>query len=130
MANSYPQKNTLADKYLHGGQVLDISSASVAYTPIPSQGIIVDAFCSISAAITSADSVITVKISHAGATAVTIGTITVPNSGSAAGDTVAMVITGSETARSCARGDTLIFDSGGASSTTSIGTFMAVLREL
>lgn len=129
MANAYPTQRGLADKYVPGGQLVDVSTASISYAPVPSQGIIVDAFCTISAAITGADAVVTVKVIKDGTTT-TIGTITVANSGSAAGSTFAMVVSGSEAARSVKRGDTIVFDSDGASSTTSIANFLAVLREV
>ncbi len=129
MANSYPEARPLADKYLPGGQLADVSTASIAYAPVPAQGVIVDALATISAAITSADAVVTVKVIRSGTTT-TIGTITIANSGSAPGSTFAAVLTGSEMARSVKRGDTLAFDSDGASSTTATATFLAVIREL
>lgn len=114
----------LADKYINC-QLVDVSTASVAYVPVPAQSVLQTVYCAISAAITSADSVVTIK---KGST--TLGTITLANSGSAAGSVFTAVMTGTEIARTFAAGDTLILDSDGASSTTSIGTFTAVFREL
>ena len=130
MANSYPSQRGLADKYIPGGQLVDVSTASISYVPIPSQGIIVDALATISAAITTADGIVTVKVIKDGAAAVTIGTITLVQVGSAIGSTFMMVVSGTESERSVKRGDTLVFDSDGACNTTSIGTFLAVLREV
>lgn len=128
MANTYPEQRGLQDKYIPGGQLVDISTASISYVPVPSQGIIVDALCTISAAITVANAVVTVKVIKSGTTT-TIGTITVAYSGSAAGSTFTMSVTGSEADRSVKRGDTIVFDSDGGSTTTSIANFLAVLRE-
>jgi len=128
MSNSYPTARGLADKYVPGGQLVDASAASISYVPIPSQGVIVDAFATISAAITGANCIVTVKVIKDGATS-TVGTITLTQSGSAIGDTFSMVISGTEAVRSVKRGDTLVFDSDGESSTTSIANFLAVLRE-
>lgn len=126
---AYPEQRPLGDKYIPGGQLVDLSTASISYAPIPSQGIIVDAFATISAAITTADSVITVKVIKDGATS-TVGTITAAYTGSAAGSTFRMVISGSEQVRSVKAGDTIVFDNGGQSDTTSIANFLAVIREL
>lgn len=125
---AYPTARSLAEKYLPGGQLVDVSTASISYVPIPSTGIIVDALCTISAAITVADSVVTVKVIKDGTTS-TVGTITVTQVGSAIGSTFSMVVTGTESVRSVKRGDTLVFDSDGASTTTSIANFLGVIRE-
>ncbi len=129
MTNTYPSPGNLQDVILPGGQLVDVSSASLSYAPVPFAGVIVDAFATISAAVTSANSVVTVKVFRGSALAsTTIGTITIANSGSAPGSTFAMAITGSEADRSVGRGDVVVFDSDGASSTTSIANFAAVLR--
>lgn len=125
----YPEKRPLADKYLPGGQLVDVSTASISYVPVPAQGVIVGAFSTISAAITGSNCVVTVKVIKDGATT-TIGTITITQSGSAPGDVDSMVISGSEMDRTVKAGDTLVFDSDGASSTTSIANFLGVIREL
>lgn len=126
---AYPEARPLGDKYIPGGQLVDLSTASISYAPIPSQGVIVDAFATISAAITTADSVVTVKVIKDGTTT-TIGTITVAYTGSAAGSTFRVVLSGTEAARSVKAGDTIVFDNGGQSDTTSIANFLAVIREL
>lgn len=128
MANNYPITPDLQDVAIPGGQLVDVSAASVSYVPIPFAGVIVDAWAAIAAATTSADSIVTVKVSKAGATAITIGTITIVQSTSAIGKTYQMAITGTESARSVMPGDAIFFDSDGAGSTTSIANFVAVLR--
>lgn len=127
MANTYTQPAPLQDAIIPGGQLVDISSASISYAPIPFGGIIVDAFATISAAITGTDCVVTVKVIKGGVTS-TVGVITALVSGSAPGSTFQMVMSGSETIRSVKPGDTIVFDSGGESSTTSIANFAAVIR--
>jgi hypothetical protein len=127
MANNYPAGRSLQDVIVPGGQLVDLSTASISYAPIPVDGVVVDALSTIAAAITGADCTVTVKAIKSGTT-VTLGTITVTQSGSAAGDTDTMTITGSEADRTVKRGDTIVFDSDGASSTTSIANFVAVIR--
>lgn len=121
---AYPTPRPLADKYLCG-QIVDVSTASVAYITVPAQSVLVDGYCALSAGITSADAVITVK---KGST--TLGTITLANSGSAAGSSFQLALTGSEADRTFAAGDVLVLDGDGASSTTSIGRCTMVMREL
>jgi hypothetical protein len=121
---AYPEKRPLADTYLNC-QLVDASTASIAYVPVPSNSVLVGAYASLSAAITTADSIVTIK---KGST--TLGTITLAYSGSAVGSTFTASLTGTEAARSFGAGDVLIFDNGGQSDTTSIVTFTAVMREL
>jgi len=115
---------------LYSAQIIDVSTASIAQIPIMKAGKFIDAKISLSAAITGADSIITVKKYPAGVVgdAVTIGTITLANSGSAAGKNYSISITGNEAACTLADGDTLAFDGGGESSTTSIGRISALVR--
>lgn len=129
MSNAYAGQRSLAEKYIPGGQLVDVSAASISYAACPAQGVIVDALCCISAAVTSADSIVTLKKKAGGATAVTLGTITVAYTGSAIGQVFTAVMTGTEADRSVAKGDTLICDSDGVSSTTSIANFTWVIRE-
>ncbi len=113
---------------LPGGQLVDVSTASISYVAVPYQGVFRTAWACISAAVTSADSVVTVKKKSGSATAVTLATITIAATGSAIGQTIEAVVTGSEIDRTFAMGDTLIFDSDGVSSTTSIANFLAVFK--
>lgn len=128
MANNYPAQATLQDIPVRG-YLADVSTASISYSPIAFTGVIVDAYATISAALTTANGIVTVKASHQGATAVTVGTITLTQVSSYAGQTFRMVVSGSESNRSCTPGDTLLFDSDGACDTTSIGQFVAILRK-
>lgn len=123
-----PVHTLLSDYVVPGGQLVDVSAASISYAPIWCKGVVVDAFATISAAVTGSDTVVTVKVSKSG-TSTTIGTITVAVTGSAAGSTFQMAMTGSEIARTVSQGDTIIFDSDGVSSTTSIANFVAVVRD-
>lgn len=127
MANNV---NSTTNVVVYNAQVLDVSTASIAQTPVPLPGRVIDAWGTISAAVTVADSVVTLKKYPAGvvANAVTIGTITIVQSGSAAGKTYQMVITGNEAACTVAPGDTLALDNAAGSSTTSIGRFSMVVR--
>jgi hypothetical protein len=124
---AYNTNAPVFDRAFPGGQLVDISTASISYAPIPFSGVIVGAFSSISAAITTADGVVTVKVIKDGTTS-TIGTITVTQSGSAPGDVDSMVISGSEITRTVKAGDTIVFDSSGACDTTSIANFTGVVR--
>ncbi len=121
---AYPNKAALADKY-YGCQLVDVSTASIAYLPIVAQGVIVDAWAAISAGLTTANGTVTIK---KGST--TLGTITLTQSGSAAGSTFQASFTASEANRSVVAGDVILFDSDGACDTTSIGVFTLVVREL
>lgn len=122
-----PVNSPVTDRVMPGGQLVDISTASISYAPVALKGVIIAALCSISAAITGSDSVITVKVIRGGVTT-TIGTITAAVDGSAAGSVFQMVLTGTEGERSVNVGDTLVFDNGGQSDTTSIANFVAVVR--
>ncbi len=114
--------------HLHAGQLVDVSAASISYVAVPYQGVFRTAWACISAAVTSADTVVTVKKKSGSATAVTLATITIAATGSAIGQTIQAVVTGTEIDRTFVEGDTLIFDSDGVSSTTSIANFLAVFK--
>jgi hypothetical protein len=99
----------------------DISAASSAFVVSPFRGKITRVYSTIFNAITSADAVWTMKING---TAVTGVSVTVANSGSAAGD----VDSGTPTAANAVNeGDYIEFVSDGASSTTCPATFTAVI---
>lgn len=125
---SYNRSHDEHEWTLSGGQLVDVSGASVSYVAVPFQGTLKTAWACISAATTSADSIVTIKKKVGSATAVTLGTITVATSGSAPGSTFEAAMTGSEIDRTFAAGDTLQFDSDGAGSTTSIANFLAVFK--
>ncbi len=113
---------------ISGGQLVDVSTASISYVAAPYQGRLVNAWACISAAVTGTDSVVTVKKKAGALTAVTLGTITVVVLASAPGSTFQMAVTGSEADCTFNAGDTLQFDSDGVSSTTSIANFLAVFK--
>lgn len=115
-------------KVVPGGQLVDVSAASISYAPVPMRGVIVGAIATISAAVTGSDTTVTVK-SIKGSTSTTIGTITIAVSGSAPGSTFLASMTGTEINRTVNQGDTIGFDSDGVSSTTSIANFDALLRQ-
>jgi len=123
MANAYPQQRALAEKYLNG-QIVDVSTASSGWIAIPGQGVIVDAWCVISASLTTANGTITIK---KGST--TLGTITLTQSGSAAGSVFTATFAGSESSRSVKAGDVIEFATDGACDTTSIGALTMVVKE-
>ncbi len=127
--NVYNGRRPLFDKYVPGGQLVDVSAPSISYAPIPASGIARMAYATISAAITSADAIVTVK-KISGSTTTTLGTITIANSGSAAGSTFEVVWSATQENRNVKAGDTIVFDSDGASSTTSIANFVLVIREI
>jgi hypothetical protein len=97
----------------------DVSTASSAFVPSPCRGKIVKAGSSIYAAITGADAAVTMEING---TAVTGGSWTITQSGSAPGD----VDTANPTAANLvSEGDAIEFISDGASSTTAPAMFYA-----
>ena len=120
---------TLSDR-IYNAQMIDVSTASVTYIPIARKGRLIDGWCSISAALTTGDGTITVKKYPAGVSgsAVTCGTITLVQSGSAAGNSFRMSVTGSEVDCTFASGDVLALDGDGACDTTSIGRFSMIVR--
>lgn len=125
MALSFP--SSINTRYVPGGQVVDVSTASISYVPVPCRGVVVGGYATISAAITVANSIVTMKVIKSAVTT-TIGTITITQSGSAAGSTFEASMSGSEVARSVAPGDTITFDSDGGATTTSIANFVAVIK--
>jgi hypothetical protein len=121
---AYPEKRPLADKY-YNCQILDLSTASVAHIAIAAPSTLVDAYVTLSAAITNASDVITFK---KGSTS--LGTITIAAADSAIGSVHRIVLTGTEAARTFSSGQALVVDNGGESDTTSIGRVTIVMREL
>ena len=64
-------------------KITDVSTAGQVYVPVPDAGKIVKVITALNGAIGTANAVLTLKI---GGTAVTGGTVTITQSGSAAGD--------------------------------------------
>lgn len=99
----------------------DVSALSSAYVAAPVSGMLVRAYSCINNAITGADCTWVVKING---TAIT-GTVTITQSGSAAGDVDEIVYAAPTFVN---KGDKIEFASAGESSTTSICNFAAVIR--
>lgn len=97
----------------------DISSASSAFAVAPTRGKIINMGSVIYNAITGADSAVTSKIAG---TAITGGSWTITQSGSAAGDVDSAVPTAANFVN---EGDNIEFISDGASSTTCPAMFFA-----
>lgn len=116
----------------YNGKIANLSAASIEYIPVTRRGRLVAGGCAMSAATTVAAAVVTVKKYPAGvlADAVTCGTITVSQTGSAAGIVTPLVLTGSESACTFAPGDTLVIDNAAGSTGASVGTFSLTLRGL
>ncbi len=121
---AYPANYTVAD-WMVCGQIIDVSTASIAYLAPGANGRLERAYCCISAALTTGNGTITIK---KGST--TIGTITLVQVGSAIGSIYEAVFTGSEADRYFSAADTIIFDGDGACDTTSLGRITAVMRGL
>lgn len=79
---TYPNTPPVSRKFITA-YIADVSTAGQIYVVPGFRGKIIKAYSALNAAITTADAVLTLKI---GGTAVTGGTITITQSGSAAGD--------------------------------------------
>lgn len=112
---------TLNDLMIYG-RIADVSTAGQDYLPAPDAGRIHGLYATLSAAITSADAVLTVKTA-----AGTVGTLTITQSGSAPGSTFYTEFSPSATNYVNA-GDYIEVETDGGSSTTSIATLAVVLR--
>jgi hypothetical protein len=105
----------------------DIASPTIAYVAVPFKGRVIAGGCTISAALTVANTIVTVsKVNPAGATV--LGTITIPNAGSGAGSVYGMTITGSEAACSVEAYESLKFDSDGGGTGPAVGSLVAMIR--
>lgn len=112
---------TLNDYFLYG-EIADVSTAGQIYIPVPDDGKIIKAFSVIDGAIATSDATLTLKI---GGTAVTNGTITITQSGSAAGD----VDTAEPTAANAVvEGDAIEVETDGASTNTVKAGICIVVR--
>jgi len=115
--NNRPLTEATVQAYL-----VDISTASSAWVVSPWRGKITRVYSIIDTAITGANAVWTLEING---TAVTGVSVTVTQSGSAAGDMDEGTPTGANTVE---EGDKIEFISDGASSTTSAVMFTAVIE--
>lgn len=102
-------------------QMADVSTASSAYVAAPASGRLARAYSCIANAITGADCTWTVSVNGVAQT----GTVTITQSGSAAGDVDEIVFSASISVQ---KGDTIAFVSAGESSTTCVTNFTAVIR--
>ena len=119
------QENRPIDEIYLTAYLADISTASSTFVACPVRGRIVKAYSTIHAAITGADAVWTLEVNN---TAVTGVSVTVANSGSAAGDVDSDTPT-SATTSLVNPGDRIEFVSDGASSTTSPCTFTVCIQQ-
>jgi hypothetical protein len=117
-----PANRPLTEDSVHA-YMADLSTASSAFVVSPWRGKITRVYSVIYNAITGADAVWTVEING---TAVTGISVTVANSGSAAGDMDSDEPTGSN--HYVTEGDVIEFVSDGASSTTCPTMFTAVIE--
>jgi len=102
---------TLNDYFINF-KIEDVSTAGQVYVPVPDDGKIIKVLTALNGAIGTADAGLTLKI---GGTAVTGGTITITQSGSAAGDVDSCVPTA---ANSVVEGDAIEIETDGASTNT------------
>ena len=116
-----PENRPLTEGVLNA-QMADISTASTVYVPVPWRGRIVRYHSAIANAITTADGSISLTING---TAVVRSTITVTQSGSAAGDVDSAFPTGANYVN---EGDYISIVSTGACDTTCITQFSIVIE--
>ena len=117
------QEHTPFDRIYLTANLVDISTASSAFVACPVRGKIVKAWSVIYAAISAADAIWTLEINN---TAVTGVSVTVANSGSAAGDVDEGLPTSLSTSQ-VLPGDRIEFVSDGASSTAAAATFTVAI---
>ena len=115
-------ENTPLDERVVYAYMADVSTASSAFVRAPCRGRIVKMGSALYAAITGADAAITTEING---TAVTGGSWTITQSGSAPGDVDTAVPTAAHRVNA---DDNIEFISDGASSTTAPAMFFAVIR--
>ena len=110
------------DHFVLNVEEADVSTAGSVYVVAPSDGQIEKCYSVISGAIGTADAVVTVKING---TAVTDGTITITQSGSAAGDVDSCT---PSAANAFVAGDYIEFATSGASTNTIIANYTALCK--
>lgn len=100
-----PRKSS---RFMVHGKISDISTAGQIYIPVPFAGTIKSVYTALNGAIATADATITVKTAGG-----TVGTITVANAGSAAGDVDSLTASLANT--SVAAGGTIEIETDGSS---------------
>lgn len=103
--------------------IADVSTASDVYIPVPVTGILKKVYCSISGAITLADTIIT----FANPTGDMTDTLTVAYAASAAGSTFSKVIT-NQANRKFVAGQRIKIACGGQSTDTALGKVVLVFE--
>jgi len=121
------EPHNLQTNSMNVGSMADVATPGTLNAPIPFRGRVVGAGCSISAAVTGANTVVTVnKVNPAGVTP--LGTITIPAAGSGPGSSYGMVLTGNEIACSVEAFESLSFVSGGEGTGPAAANFVAIIR--
>ncbi len=118
----------LHEKFAGSTTITDVSAASSSVPiPCPYDGRVVEIFGTLSAAITVANSNVTLEISkNGGAFVAATGTMVVAFTGSAAGSTFRARLSG---ANAVNRGDAFRFTSDGGSTTTAVLSCGAIVSE-
>lgn len=133
MADNNYRTHVPMDSNVYQVRIDNISSSpATVYIPITMVGKVLDVRACIANAITSANATITVaKIAGGTATPVTLGTITITQSGSAGGNTFDWTIatTGTEDARTVNAGDSISVATDGGSSTSCVAWFTIVVDD-
>lgn len=119
-----PAPSTMTDWLVHG-QIIDVSTASIAHIAVGARGRLTRAYVCLSAAVTIAGTVITIKKASTA-----IGTITITVADSGVGSVHEAILTGAEADLTFADNTAVVFDCDGDSTTTSIGRITAVFRRL
>lgn len=118
---AYPVQVPLTHRMLTV-ELPDVSTASQRYVAPGFRGKIVNAYSALNTAITNADATLTLKING---TAVTNGTITITQSGSAAGDVDSCTPSGANTFQAT---DNIEVETDGGSTTTAAAVVTLVLE--
>lgn len=113
---------SLNDYFIYG-RIADLSTAGQVYLPCPDGGNVVGVVATLNNAITSADAVITVKTANG-----TCGTMTIANSGSAAGTTTATSFEPNAAETAVPTNGYIEVETDGGSSTTCITEVAVIVR--
>ena len=119
ISRTYANRTDGVGKIVLNGTITDVSTAGQIYVASPIAGTITKIYSVLNGAISGADAGLTAKI---GGTAVTGGTITIANSGSAAGDVDSATPTA---ANVVAIGDAIEIETDGAS-TGAVSAFITI----
>ena len=107
--------------------MVDVATPTIGYVAVPYKGRVVGGGCAISAALTAANTIVTIsKVNPQGS--IVLGTITIPFTGSGAGSSYGLVLTANEKDCSVEAYDTLKIDSDGGGTGPSVGNFVLLVR--